>query len=131
MMSARLTILFLLTLALIACAQTPPADSPQEREQLQVDPEVQFSMRVTELFEERLQQASGDSLLQIQFAVKASSGARMAWKVTWFDADGRKIDSVGESYREASLLAGQTRYFTATAPHPDVVDYQLHLREPG
>ena len=128
---ATITILIFLGLALAACAQTPTTDTPQTRETLLVDPEVQFSMEVTELLEKQLPQADGSSLLQIQFAVKATSKAPMAWKVTWFDTEGRTVKGVSESYRNVSVLPGQTRYFSATAPHPDVVEYQLHLREPG
>ena len=128
---ATITILIFLGLALAACAQTPTTDTPQTRETLLVDPEVQFSMEVTELLETQLPQADGSSLLQIQFAVKATSKAPMAWKVTWFDAQGQTVKGVGESYRNVSVLPGQTRYFSATAPHTDVVSYQIHLREPG
>lgn len=128
---ATKTLLLFLALTLSACAQTPVADAPQTRDRLLVDPEVQFSMEVTELLEERLPQADGSSLLHIQFAVKATSRAPMAWKITWFDAEGMTVKGVSESYRNVSVLPGQTRYFSATAPHPDVVDYQLHLREPG
>jgi uncharacterized protein YcfL len=128
---ATITILIFLGLALAACAQTPTTDTPQTRETLLVDPEVQFSMEVTEVLEKQLPQADGSSLLQIQFAVKATSKAPMAWKVTWFDAEGRTVKGVSESYRNVSVLPGQTRYFSATAPHSDVVAYQLHLREPG
>jgi len=101
-----------------------------ERENLQVDPDVLYSVAVTELFEERVRQPDGTSVLQIQFAVKAHSDAALAWKVNWFDANGTTIKGVGEGYRRASVLRGQTRYFKATATHPKVVTYQLHLREP-
>jgi uncharacterized protein YcfL len=88
-------------------------------------------MEVTELIEKQLAQPDGGSLLHIQFAVKATSRAQMAWKVTWFDTEGQTVKGVGESYRNVSVLPGQTRYFSATAPHTDVVSYQIHLREPG
>jgi len=129
--SVRIVILLILGLGLAACAQTPVSESPQEREKLLVDPEVQYSMEVTELIEKQLEQTDGGSLLHIQFAVKATSRAQMAWKVTWFDAQGQTVKGVGESYRNVSVLPGQTRYFSATAPHTDVVSYQIHLREPG
>lgn len=123
--------MLMLSLGLVGCA-TPPATSSSvsDRQELIVDPEIIYTMGVTELFEERLPQPAGDSLLQVQFTVEARSDAELAWKVIWFDARGMTVKGVGESYRKASLLAGQTRYFKATAPHARVASYQLHLREP-
>lgn len=119
-----------LVLVLAGCASQPATSPMIERQELKVDPEVIYTMTVTELFEERLAQPGGDSLLQIQFAVEAHSDARLAWKATWFDGNGMVVKGVGEGYRQASLLTGQTRYFKATAPHSRVTSYQLHLREP-
>lgn len=119
-----------LALVLAGCASPPETNALTERQELKVDPEVIYTMTVTELFEERLAQPGGDSLLQVQFAVEARSDARLAWKVTWFDENGMTVKGVGEGYRQASLQTGQARYFKATAPHPRVTSYQLHLREP-
>jgi uncharacterized protein YcfL len=112
------------------CAAQPEANALIERQELKVDPEVIYTMTVTELLEERLPQPGGESLLQIQFAVEARSDAELAWKVTWFDASGLVVKGVGDAYRKASVLTGQTRYFKATAPHARATSYQLHLREP-
>ncbi len=113
------------------CAAPPETRSSlADRQQLIVDPAVTFSMSVTELFEERIAQPDGSNLLHIQFAISAHSDADMAWQVTWFDANGMKVKGVGESYRKVSMLADQTRYFNAVAPHNRVTDFQLHLREP-
>ena len=117
-------------LSLAGCAAQPQTSALVDRPELKVDPEVIYTMDVTELFEERLAQPGGDSLLQVQFAVEARSDAELAWKVTWFDSIGMEVKGVGESYRKASLLTGQVRYFKATAPHTRVTSYQLHLREP-
>ncbi|OEY65502.1 YcfL family protein [Marinobacter sp. X15-166B] len=116
---------------LVGCATPPETSSSAARQQLNVDPDVSYSMTVAELFEERVAQAGGGSLLHIQFAVAAHSDAELAWKVTWFDANGMTVKGVGEAYRRATLLTGQTRYFKAVAPHSRVTDYQLHLREPN
>jgi uncharacterized protein YcfL len=112
------------------CASQPTPNALLERQELKVDPEVIYTMTVTELLEERISQPGGESLLQIQFAVEARSDAELAWKVTWFDANGLMVKGVGEAYRKASVLTGQTRYFKATAPNARVTSYQLHLREP-
>ncbi|PPI80542.1 DUF1425 domain-containing protein [Marinobacter flavimaris] len=112
------------------CASQPEANALIERQELKVDPEVIYTMTVTELLEERLPQPGGESLLQIQFAVEARSDAELAWKVTWFDASGLVVKGVGDAYRKASVLTGQTRYFKAAAPHARATSYQLHLREP-
>ncbi|WP_100638333.1 YcfL family protein [Marinobacter salexigens] len=127
----RIVFASMLVLSLVGCASQPETSSSLiDRPELKVDPEVVYTMGVTELFQERLAQPDGESLLQVQFAVEARSDAELAWKVTWFDASGMMVKGVGESYRKASLLTGQTRYFKATAPHSRVVSYQLHLREP-
>tara|TARA_R110002111_G_C6001633_1_gene373225 strand:+ start:1852 stop:2244 length:393 start_codon:yes stop_codon:yes gene_type:complete len=127
----RILFASMLVLGLAGCASQPETSSSLiDRQELKVDPEVIYTMNVTELFEERLAQTGGESLLQVQFAVEARSDAELAWKVTWFDASGMTVKGVGEGYRKASLLTGQTRYFKATAPHARVVSYQLHLREP-
>jgi uncharacterized protein YcfL len=125
-------IAFSCALVLVGCAIQPPAETAAaiDREQLQVDPEVNYFVAVTELLSQRIAQPGGEALLQIQYAVEARSNGDLAWKVTWFDPNGIVVKGVGESYRKASLLTGQTRYFTATAPHARVTDYQLHLREP-
>ncbi|MEH6561799.1 MAG: YcfL family protein [Marinobacter sp.] len=127
------TLLFasLLVLGLAGCA-TPPETSSSlvDRQELKVDPDIIYAADVTELFQKRVEQPGGGSLLQVQFAVEARSDADMAWKVTWFDANGMVVQGVGEGYRKATLLTGQTRYFTATAPHERVASFQLHLREP-
>ncbi|MBQ0833065.1 YcfL family protein [Marinobacter sp.] len=127
------TLLFasLLVLGLAGCA-TPPEtrSSLVDRPELKVDPDIIYAADVTELFQARVEQPGGGSLLQVQFAVDARSDADMAWKVTWFDANGMVVKGVGEGYRKATLLTGQTRYFTATAPHERVTSFQLHLREP-
>lgn len=127
------TLLFasLLVLGLAGCA-TPPETSSSlvDRQELKVDPDIIYAADVTELFQKRVEQPGGGSLLQVQFAVEARSDADMAWKVTWFDANGMVVPGVGEGYRKATLLTGQTRYFTATAPHERVASFQLHLREP-
>lgn len=121
----------MLVLGLAGCASQPETRSSLiDRQELKVDPEVIYTMDVTELFEKRLSQTDGDSLLQIQFAVEARSDTELAWKVTWFDDSGMVVKSVGEGYQKASLLTGQVRYFSATAPHTRVTSYQLHLREP-
>lgn len=127
----RIVFASMLVLGLVGCA-TPPETSSSliDRQELKVDPEVIYTMDVTELFQERLQQPGGDSLLQVQFAVDARSDTELAWKVTWFDDSGMKVKGVGEGYRKATLLTGQSRYFKATAPNPRVTNYQIHLREP-
>jgi uncharacterized protein YcfL len=121
----------MLVLGLAGCASQPETSSSLiDRQELKVDPEVIYTMDVTELFEKRLAQSGGDSLLQVQFAVEARSDTELAWKVTWFDDSGMVVKNVGEGYHKASLLTGQTRYFNATAPHTRVTSFQLHLREP-
>ncbi|WP_242634316.1 YcfL family protein [Marinobacter salicampi] len=119
-----------MVLILTGCASQPETNPLVERQELKVDPEVMYVLTVTEIFEERLAQPGGDSLLQIQFAVQAHTDTPLAWQVTWFDASGMRIKGVGDGYRRQSLLTGQTRYFKATAPHSRVTSYQLHLREP-
>ena len=121
---------FALMALLVGCAAPTQTDGVVDREELKVDPEVRYSMTVSELFEERIAQADGSTILQVQFAVDVINDAELAWKVTWFDAEGMQVKGVGEGYRRATVLAGQNRYFTTTAPHPRVVSYQLHLREP-
>lgn len=127
----RIVFTSMLMLGMVGCA-TPPETTHSliERQELKVDPEVIYSMDVTELFQERLSQPGGGSLLQVQFAVDARSDAELAWKVTWFDDSGMKVKGVGEGYRRATLLAGQSRFFEVTAPSPRVTSYQIHLREP-
>ena len=120
----------LLVFGLAGCASQPETHSMSERQNLRVDPEVSYAMTVTELFDQRLVQPGGDSLLQVQFAVEARSDAELAWTVIWFDDNGMVVKSVGEGYRKATLLTGQVRYFDATAPHARATSYQLHLREP-
>ena len=121
----------LLVLGLAGCASQPETSSTLiDRQELRVDPEVIYTTDVTELFQKRMAQPGGESLLHVQFAVEARSDTEMAWKVTWFDDSGMVVKSVGESYRKATLLTGQTRYFNATAPHSRVTSFQLHLREP-
>lgn len=121
----------LLVFGLAGCA-TPPETSSSlvDRQELKVDPDIIYAVDVTELFQQRVEQPGGGSLLQIQFAVEARSDADMAWKVTWFDAGGMVVKGVGEGYRKATVLTGQTRYFNATAPNESVESFQLHLREP-
>ena len=119
-----------LLLLLAGCASQPHTTGVIERDSLQVDPDVLYSMTVTELFEQRIRQPDGTSILQVQFAVDAHSDAELAWKVSWFDANGMMVKGVADGYRRASVLLGQTRYFKATAPHPRVTTYQLHIREP-
>ncbi|GGE54953.1 hypothetical protein GCM10011533_04310 [Streptosporangium jomthongense] len=120
----------MLVLGLAGCASPPETRPLSERQNLKVDPEVVYTMAVTELFEKRLVQPGGDTLLQVQFAVEARSDTELAWKVTWFDDSGMVVEGVGEGYRKATLVTGQVRYFKATAPHARVTSYQLHLREP-
>ena len=130
MKKPTLAVLALISFLTVGCA-TEPARTPSiERPQLQVDPDVLYSMSVTELFQERVGQYGQDGLLQVQFAVNAHADADLAWRVTWFDSNGMEVKGVGESYRKAKVLAGQTRYFQATAPHARATTYQLHLREP-
>jgi hypothetical protein len=128
-MITRAIVLALLTLALSGCAMQEPRNELYEREELKVDPEVQFGLVVTELFQERLSQPSGNSLLQVAFAVEGRADTRFGWKVTWFNGSGMEVPGVGKGYREARVLPGQNRYFKATAPHPSVDSFQLHLRE--
>ncbi len=124
------TTIAVLMLVMVGCA-TPPRDNQLiAREELKVDPEVRYFMTVTELFQDRIRQADGSSILQVQFAAEALNDGELAWKVTWFDEAGMQVKGVGEGYRRATLLAGQNRFFTTTAPHPRVISYQLHLREP-
>lgn len=121
----------MLILGLAGCASQPETSgSLIDREELKVDPEVIYTMDVNELFEKRLEQPGGESLLQVQFAVEARSDTELAWKVTWFDESGMVVRGVGEGYKKATLLTGQTRYFSATAPNARATSYQLHLREP-
>lgn len=114
---------------LSACAPMAPQREYVQRDDLKVDPEVRQFLAVNELLQSRVDQPGGGSLLRIQFSVEAYEDADMEWAVNWFDDDGMKVPSVGEGYRDAHLLRGQTRYFTATAPHERVTSYQLHLRE--
>jgi|TARA_R110001592_G_scaffold46409_11_gene147708 uncharacterized protein YcfL len=120
-----------LVFGLASCALQPEVSSTMiDRQELKVDPEVIYTTDVTELFQQRVTQPGGDSLLQVQFAVEARSDTELMWKVTWFDDSGMVVKSVGEGYRKATLLTGQARYFSATAPHSRVTSFQLHLREP-
>jgi uncharacterized protein YcfL len=130
MKSIKAFALPMLLFVLAGCAQTPPDSEGENRQQLKIDPDVLYSMKVTELIETRKEQPDGGSLLHVQFAIEALADASMAWRVTWFDANGMVVQGVAEGYRQASLLMGQTRYFSATATHNRAVDYQLHLREP-
>lgn len=121
----------MLVLGLVGCASQPETNSSMvDRQELRVDPEVVYTTDVTELFKSRLTLPDGSSLLQVQFALEARSDTELAWKVTWFNDVGMVVKGVGEGYRKATLLTGQTRYFNATAPHSRVSSFQLHLREP-
>lgn len=124
------TIVFALMALMVGCATAPQTSGVVDRDELNVDPEIRYAITVTELFEEQIRQPDGTSFLQVQFAVAVTNDADMAWKVDWFNSEGMKVKSVGEGYRTASVLAGQNRYFKATAPHPQVVSYQIHIREP-
>lgn len=120
-----------LVLGLAGCTTQPETNSTMiDRQELRVDPEVVYTADVTELFKSRLTLPDGGSLLQVQFAVEARSDTELGWKVTWFDDVGMVVKGVGDSYRQATLLTGQTRYFKATAPHSRATSFQLHLREP-
>ncbi|MCL1486062.1 MAG: hypothetical protein MH208_18325 [Marinobacter sp.] len=87
-------IAFSCALALVGCAIQPPAETAAaiDREQLQIDPEVNYFVAVTELLSQRIAQPGGETLLQIQYAIEARSNGDLAWKVTWFDPQrhGRK-----------------------------------------
>jgi uncharacterized protein YcfL len=125
----QLAVLLVIISLLGACTSSQPAREVMERDDLLVDPEISAFLTVTELLEKRLDMPSGGDLLTIQFSVKAFQDTLMEWAVTWFDADGMVVPSVGEGYRPARVLPNQTRFFTATAPHEKVISYQLHLRE--
>ncbi|MFY3774071.1 YcfL family protein [Marinobacter salsuginis] len=125
-----IAVVLIIGLFMAGCATQPEPNALIERKELKIDPEVIYTMTVTELLEKRIPQPGGEGLLQIQFAVEARSDAELAWKVTWFDASGLVVKGVGDAYRKASVLAGQTRYFKTTAPHARAISYQLHLREP-
>lgn len=125
----RLITMAVLGLFLAGCAMQPPRSELYDREELKVDREVQFGVVVTELFQERLNHPSGDSLLQVVFAVEGRADTRFGWNVTWFNAGGLEVPGVGRGYRAARVLPDQNRYFKATAPHPSVDSFQLHLRE--
>jgi uncharacterized protein YcfL len=123
-------VVFALMALLVGCAAPTQANGVVDRDELNVDPEVRYAITVTELFQEQIRQPDGTSILQVQFAVEVLNDANLAWKVDWFNSEGMKVKGVGEGYRTASVLAGQNRYFKATAPHPRVVSYQIHIREP-
>lgn len=129
MKASFISVFLTLGVLLSGCAANMEVDALSERQKLKVDPEVLYAVTVSELLEDRLPQSNGSSLLQVQFAVEVRSNADLEWKVTWFDANGITVKGVGEGYRKASLITGQTRYFQATAPHTRVASYQLHLRE--
>lgn len=124
-----LIIAFTLMVAIAGCASLDPEREYVERDDLKVDPEVRQSVNVTELLQTRVDLPSGGSLLRIQFSIQAYQDADLEWAVTWFDEAGMVVPGVGEGYRTARILANQTRFFTATAPHERVQDFQLHLRE--
>lgn len=115
--------------ALAGCAPVQPEREYVQRDDLKVDPEVRQFLAVTELLQSRTDQPGGGSLLRIQFSVEAYEDADLEWAVTWFDDAGMTVRSVGEGYHSAHVLMGQTRFFTATAPHERVTSFQLHLRE--
>mgnify|MGYP006403771567 CR=1 FL=1 len=129
MKASLFSMFFTLGFLLSGCASKLDVNASAERQKLIVEPEILYAVTVSELLEHSLPQANGSSLLQIQFSVEVRSNADLAWRVTWFDANGITVKGVGEGYRKASLITGQTRYFQATAPHPKVTSYQLHLRE--
>lgn len=112
-----------------ACVSMDPEREYVERDDLKVDPEVRQSVNVTELLQTRVDLPSGGSLLRIQFSVQAYQDTDLEWAITWFDNAGMVVPGVGEGYRTARILANQTRFFTATAPHERVANFQLHLRE--
>lgn len=115
--------------AVAACSPMQPEREYVQRDDLKVDPEVRQFLVVRELLQARIEQPGGGSLLQIQFSVEAYDDADLEWAVTWFDDAGMRVPSVGEGYQPAHVLMGQTRFFTAIAPHERVTSYQLHLRE--
>ncbi|SFM36740.1 YcfL family protein [Marinobacter zhejiangensis] len=114
---------------LSACAPMQPEREYVQRDDLKVDPEVRQFLAVNELLQARIDQPGGGTLLQVQFSVEAYEDADLEWAVTWFDPSGMVVPSVGQGYHSAHLLRGQTRFFTAIAPHERVTSYQLHLRE--
>ncbi len=131
-MRKQMAVLSLVMAGLMAaCAPLQPTDGTrtEPRQQLRVDADVLYTMSVTELVHTRIEQASGDSLLKIQFAIKARDTSDFEWQVTWFNADGIVVPSIAAGYRRAHVVRGQVRYFSAIAPSTDVVDFQLHLRE--
>ena len=117
------------TLILTAgCASEPDVNQVQ-RSDVEVDTQVGYNLTVTEVFREKIPQASGGSMLRMHFAVHGNADTRFAWKVTWFKANGMKVRGVGEGYRQARVLPDQTRYFDTTAPSPEAQSFQLHIRE--
>lgn len=118
---------FLLLLS-VGCSSTPERNQV-DRPELEVDPGVRYGLTVTELFQERMAQPSGDRLLRVQFAVAAHADMKFGWKINWFDREGMEVSGVGEGYRRVRVLPDQTRYFDAVAPNPSVESFQLHLRE--
>ncbi|WBA18263.1 hypothetical protein [Salinivibrio kushneri] len=123
MFTALLASLFLLA----GCASEPNINQIQ-RSELEVDPLLGHKLEVVEIFEERMPQASGESMLRVQFAVRGNSDTRFAWKVNWFNVNDMKVRGVGKGYRRARILSDQTRYFYATAPSAEVKSFQLHIR---
>lgn len=129
--SALTAILLFAISLLVACTTSPPSTEPIERETLKVDPELQASIRVRELLQERvpLDSESEDGFLKIQFYVDALEDTRLMWAVTWFDDRGLLVKNVTEAYQPVRILRNQSRFFSATAPNDDATSFQLHLRE--
>ena len=76
----RQIIAFSCVLMLAGCASQPPTNNTAliDRPQLQVDPEVNYFVTVSELLEQRIAQPGGGSLLQIQYAIEARADADLA-----------------------------------------------------
>ena len=115
----RIVFASMLMLGMVGCA-TPPETSHSliERQELKVDPEVIYIMEVTELFQERLSQPGGGSLLQVQFAVDARSDAELAWKVTWFDDSGMKEKVSGKATAGQLCWPGSHGFLRPRLPTP-------------
>jgi uncharacterized protein YcfL len=118
---ARATSLLALSLALVACTQTPRGSQNSYRgqggklelERIEGNKLLASNLQIQNPIEKTV---DGRKVAQFELKNTRSNAQRFAWAVDWFDEDGFRINDNARVFEPVSLGGYGSTYITITAP---------------
>ena len=66
---------------------------------------------------------------QMWSGITGENPYRIQYRFTWLDRNGMAVDSIASTWREISVIPGETVHIQSVAPNPNCKDFIINLKE--